>query len=134
MKKSIFITVIALGLSLGNVNATTTYSQEANVYAQTSISRVSTFCTAIAKGDIETFRNLVSNGVNIDKKSNGMTPVMYAAKFNRVEILKILIAYGADLESKSNDGITALNYAKKSNANAAVALLEYTLNKKQKVK
>ncbi|WP_412984172.1 ankyrin repeat domain-containing protein [Pontimicrobium sp. IMCC45349] len=130
MKKSIFITVIALGLAIGNVNATNNTVMSAT--SQTSVSRVSTFCSAIAKGDIETFRNLISNGVNIDKKSNGMTPAMYAAKFNRVDILKILISYGADLDLKSRDGITALNYAKKSNATEAIELLEYTLKKKVK--
>jgi ankyrin repeat protein len=126
MKKSIFITVIALGLAIGNVNATST-SKVTSTYSQTNVEKVSTFCVSIAKGDLEAFRNFVSTGVDINKKSNGMTPVMYAAKFNRVEILKILIAYGADLETKSKDGITALSYAKKSNANDAVKLLEESL-------
>lgn len=123
MKKTIFITVIALGLAIGNVNASD-YSETTNNYTETKVSKINDFCIAIAKGDMETFQKMISSGEDINKKSNGMTPAMYAAKYNRVEILKILIAYGADLNIRSIRGIKADKYAKKANAVEALKLLE----------
>ena len=58
-----------------------------------------------------------------------MTPVMYAAKFNRTEILKLLISKGVNLKQKSNQGMTALKYAELSNAQEAVEIIKEALDK-----
>jgi len=52
-----------------------------------------------------------------------MTPLMYAARQNRVEIVKLLITNGADLKTKSKKGHTALKYAEMSNAHDAVQII-----------
>jgi len=109
MKKTIIISAIALCLSTGFVNATpesltVTYEVEA-------FFKVNSFCVSIAKGDLETVQKLISRGADVNAISNGMTPLMYAAKFNRTDILKLLIIHGANLKAKSNKKMTALKYA-----------------------
>ena len=62
--------------------------------------------------------------VNVNEKSNGMSPLMFAARYNKVEIIKILLANGANPNSKDEKGLTALKYAQLSNANDAVLILK----------
>ncbi|HMC00968.1 MAG TPA: ankyrin repeat domain-containing protein, partial [Flavobacteriaceae bacterium] len=69
-------------------------------------------------------------GTDINDKSNGMTPAMYAAKFNRVEILELLIENGANLKARSDQGWTAKKYAELSNAKEAKTVIENALTKK----
>ena len=59
-----------------------------------------------------------------------MTPVMYAAKYNRTEILKLLISEGANLKTKSDKDMTAKEYAELHKAEDAKAIIEDALNKK----
>ena len=133
MKKTILITAIALVFSAGNINASEVPENSDNYKVEKIISNVNAFCISIAKGDTETVQKLISLGEDVNKKSNGMTPLMYAARFNRVDILKMLIANGADLKSKSKKGLTALKYAKLSSAKDAVIALELALTKKKGV-
>ena len=130
MKKTLIISAIALIFSTANLNAATSISDYNNYETKSIVYGVNSFCTAIAKGDIETVKKLIKLGENVNKRSKGMTPAMYAAKFNRVEILKILIASGADLKAKSDNGKTALSYAKTSKANDAYSVIKESLKKK----
>lgn len=53
---------------------------------------------------------------------------MYAARHNRVEILKLLIAEGANLKVKSSNGFSALSWAKHSNATEAYHIIKKALH------
>ena len=86
---------------------------------------VSPFCTSIAKGDFETVKKLIELGADVNKKSNGMTPLMYAAKYNRVEIIKLLVEQGAKIDAKSDSGHTAFKYAEMSNAQDALKTISH---------
>ena len=85
---------------------------------------VSTFCKAIVKGDFETVKRLIDLGEDVNQKSVGMTPAMFAARFNKAEILQLLIDKGADLKMRSNQGFTVRKYAELSNATDALAVLD----------
>ncbi|WP_047247680.1 ankyrin repeat domain-containing protein [Maribacter thermophilus] len=85
---------------------------------------ISSFCKAVMQGDIDTVQRMIELGEDINKKSLGMTPVMYAARYNKVEVLKLLIDKGADLKIKSNKGFSVVKYAELSNAKEALAVLE----------
>lgn len=85
---------------------------------------VSSFCKAIMQGDIETVRRLIDLGEDVNKKSLGMTPAIFAARYNKAEILKLLIKNGANLKIKSDKGYTIKKYAELSNAIDAMAVLE----------
>ena len=91
---------------------------------------VNTFCKLITKGDIEAVKSMITAGTDINQKSVGMTPLMYAARYNRVEIVGLLIIHGADLKTKSNRGFTALEYAEMSKANDTYKIISDTLNSK----
>ncbi len=131
MKKTIIIAV-AFVCSLTSVNAMTpteTLTIPTTFQVQPEYN-VSAFCVAVVKGDIATVKKLIELGEDVNKMSQGMTPAMYAAKFNRVEVLKVLIAEGANLKKRSAKGKTAKQYAKLTNANDTYTLIENTLKKK----
>ena len=132
MKKTILITSIALVFTVGNINAVTITENSETFKVEKVVSGVNTFCISIAKGDFETVKKLISLGENVNQISNGMTPLMYAARFNRCDILNLLIANRAELKTKSTKGFTALKYAKLSNAEKAVGILEKVLDKKNR--
>lgn len=131
MKKTIIVSALALCFSIATVNAKT--SEISNTNFETTVAfKVNPFCVSIAKGDIETVKKLISLGADVNAKSNGMTPVMYAAKFNRTDILELLISKGAKLKLKSDKGMTALKYAEIHKAKEAHTILEKALKKKKK--
>ena len=61
--------------------------------------------TFLKQADRRTFDFLVVN------EETNWTPIMYAAKDNRVSILEKLISLGFDVNAKANDGLTALHVA-----------------------
>ncbi len=79
---------------------------------------------AISKGEIETVKKFIEYGTDVNEKLNGMTPLMYAARYNKVEIIKYLLLKGADRNIKDSQGFTALKYAELSNAYEAIAVLK----------
>jgi len=85
--------------------------------------KMGSFCRLIQIGNYKAIKTLIDKGVDINKKSLKLTPLMYAARHNRVDILKLLIKHGANLKLKSHNGFTALNWAKHSNANEAYEIL-----------
>ena len=128
MKKTIIISAMALCLTFVAANAKTT-SQKVTNFTVEVVFKVSPFCISIAKGDIETVKKLIELGADVNQKSDGMTPVMYAAKFNRTEILKLLISKDAKLKLKSDKGKTALEYAELHKATDAEVILKEALKK-----
>lgn len=131
MKKTIIISAIALCFSIVTVSATSLNPSIKN-YNVEAFFKVNSFCVSIAKGDFETVQKLISRGADINQKSNGMTPVMYAAKFNRVEILKLLITQGANLKVKSDKKMTAAKYAELHGADEALIIIEDAISKKKR--
>jgi len=55
---------------------------------------------------------LLAKGADVNAKDkDGMTALVFAAKFGCTEILKTLLSKGADVNAKDKDGVTALLYA-----------------------
>lgn len=124
MKKTIIISAIALGFAFNTSNANTILKTVPSaILVKTKIS-VSPFCLAIVRGEVETVKKLIELGVDVNEKSKGMTPMMYAAKYNRTDILKLLVKNGAELKKRSEKGLTAMDYAKQSNAQEALIYLK----------
>lgn len=130
MKKGIIISALALCFSIVTLHAETSNVLSTNFQQSTFKVKVSPFCVSIVKGDLQTVKKLVELGVDVNQKSEGMTPAMYAAKYNRTDILKLLIANGADLRTKTDKGMTALKYAELHKAEDAKAILEDALKNK----
>lgn len=78
---------------------------------------VNALCKLILEGDYNAVKTMVDKGEDVNKKSKGMTPLMYAAKYNKAKIAELLIKNGAKLDARSRkEKITALEFAKRSKA------------------
>ncbi|MDW5287819.1 ankyrin repeat domain-containing protein [Formosa sp. PL04] len=133
MKSLLFIIAIVFGATTTTVQASNFITNNNSNPIAVSVNKpqVNLLCTSIAKGDTAVVKRLIQNGSDVNKKSNGLTPAMYAAKYNRVAILEILISEGADLKIKCDKGYTALDYAEATNATAAQEMIEDTLAQKK---
>ena len=81
--------------------------------------------------DTKTVRTLINRGADVNAKDNeGFTALIYASGLGYAEIVKILIANGADVTAKTIstnpyfNGITALKQAKRANQKAVVKILK----------
>ncbi|SFS67172.1 Ankyrin repeat-containing protein [Zhouia amylolytica] len=129
MKKLALVTALLfIGVSISNAK-TTKLEPTAEKTQLTVKPNVGPFCMAIVNGDVETVKKLIELGADVNQKSsNGMTPAMFAARYNRCEILQLLIAKGADLKVKdSKFGRTALKYAELSKATKAHKIIKEAL-------
>ena len=116
MKKSVVVFALALGFSISNLNASNEIlTSKANESIVKTV-EVSPLCKAVATGNLVEVNRLIKNGVDVNAKSNGMMPIHYAAKFNRVEIIKALITAGSEIHKPCDLGYTALRHAQKSKA------------------
>lgn len=124
MKKTMLTMAVAGLLLATTVQAEKPFENRQNPIALFSVNEASTFCKAIMQGDLETVMRLIELGEDVNKKSLGMTPAIFAARYNKAEILKLLIASGADLTIRSDKGFTVKKYAELSNATEALEVLE----------
>ena len=130
MRKAILTTAAVFLLAAGGVYAgNNTNLDDLSANSTLVISDgLNSFCKAIVKGDIETVQKLISLGEDVNQKSLGMTPAIVAARYNKAEILELLIAHGANLKIKSDKGYTAMKTAKMSNAVDALEVIQEAMN------
>lgn len=125
MKNSIsillFISVFTLTGVYANTNNLINLNETISVSANDEISSL---CKAVMKGDIDKVRSLIAIGEELNEKSLGLTPAMYAARYNKSEVLKVLLLNGANLSIKSDQGYTAKDYAKMSNAKDVLEVIK----------
>lgn len=122
MKKSILylsVTLLTFSTATFATNVVITPMNVTSFYAKNT-----TLCIAIQKGEIDIVKKLIEYGADVNEKSFGMTPLMVAARYNKVEIMKLLISNGAISTTKDEKGFTALKYAELSNAIGAIELLK----------
>ena len=124
MKKSVTVLALALCLSLPTVNASNFENLPESLTIVENTIEVSALCTAAAKGDVEKVKQLLQNGVDVNVKSNGMLPIHYAARFNRVDVIKVLITSGSEIHTTCDKGLTPLRHAEKTNAKEAAQFLK----------
>lgn len=128
--------IIYLGITLMAFSSLTFASNSSFIGNQKtlSISSVSPapLAVAISKGELETVKKFIEYGTNVNESLNGMTPLMFAARYNKVEIIKYLLLKGADRNIKDSQGFTALKHAELSNATEAIAVLKSTVSEQVK--
>jgi ankyrin repeat protein len=129
MKKSAVVLALALGFSLSNLNATNNLLSSDVTESYEITVGVSPLCKAVATGNISEVNRLIKVGADLDVKSNGMLPIHYAAKYNRVEIIKVLITAGSKIHATCDLGYTALGHAKKAKAKETAQFLKRFKNK-----
>lgn len=125
MRKSILVFGILCSVMFNNVNAHTEPVNERKV-VKISVRNLQPLSIAVATGNYEMAQNFLKFGSDVNQatKTMGLTPLMFAARYNNVELLKLLVANGADVSVKSRVGVTALGYAKLCNASDSVKYLE----------
>lgn len=124
MKKSAVVLALALGFSICNLNATNDILVSESNEVTVKTLEVSPLCKAVATGNVEEVNKLIKAGADVNAKSNGMMPIHYAAKYNRVELIKILITAGSEIHKPCDLGFTALGHAKLSKAKDAELFLK----------
>jgi len=128
MKKTILTAVACSMLMVTTAMAETETSNSATVVTERIANKeLSSFCKAIMKGDVDTVKRLIDLGEDVNAKSLGMTPAIFAARYNKAEILEVLIDNGADLSLKCNKGWTIEKHAKLSNAKEVLEVLKNTV-------
>ncbi len=79
---------------------------------------------AATKGHISIMKLLLENHAYIDAESpNKSTPLMMAAMYGTFESVKLLVEEGADVGLKNEQGLTALDFAKRANRSDAETYL-----------
>ncbi|SNR17709.1 ankyrin repeat domain-containing protein [Tenacibaculum jejuense] len=128
MKKIILTIALAFcALSTTTVNATELTDYE-NITVL-AYDDVTTFCKLIKEGNYKAVEAMINSGEDINKKSTGLTPLMFAARYNKAKIAKLLIDNGAKLKARSNRGLTALKWAKLAKANETMKVIENAMKK-----
>lgn len=119
-------TIIILGLAIVAFT---------NVAGAHTVSNITTFkeivnygnsplCNAILKGDLASVKKFIEYGAEVNEMSNGLTPLMFAARYNKVDIIKYLLEKGADKKIKDERGNTAMQYAENSKSMEALEFLK----------
>jgi ankyrin repeat protein len=127
MKNSVITLGIVLSIAFSNMTNANVNPTTKNVkITTTTIKDVAPLSIAVAKSDIETVKKFLEFGSDIEIKTevNGMTPLMYAARYNNVEMVNLLVLNGADVNATSKLGYTALHYAELSGATDVASLLK----------
>lgn len=123
MRKSIiYLGIAVMAFSSVSLATNANFNGNQKTIITVAVSPAS-FSVAISKGDLETVKKFINEGTKVNKKINGLTPLMYAARYNQVEIINYLLQQGADIKIKDSHGFTALKYAELSNAQDAIAVL-----------
>lgn len=124
MKKSVIILGVAL-VAFANVSMAANHtSLVVNPKMEMKNSFSAPLHVAVSKGDVEIVKKFIAYGADVNEQSEDMTPLMIAARYNKVEIIKVLLENGARPEVKNEKGFTALKFAQLSNATEAIAILK----------
>ena len=116
--------------TFSTINATDSNFETKTVKVETvKVYELSSFCKLIQMGDFDAVKALIKSGQDVNKKSNGLTPLMFAARHNKAKIAKLLIDNGAKLKTKSDKGgrMTALQIAERSKAIDAIKVIKEAL-------
>lgn len=123
MKKSVIILGIAIAMST-QVSKASNIKQLVKDPIHSRADEVSSLHYAVCEGDIEKVKKLIEYGTNVNKLIRDMSPLMLAARFNKFEIIKVLLANGANPRIENEKGLRAINFAEYAKATESIAILK----------
>ncbi|UJH68156.1 ankyrin repeat domain-containing protein [Allomuricauda sp. SCSIO 65647] len=129
MKKTILTLLVACVFGFAHAG---TIDETAKVTKDISLIEdfeLNSFCKAIMKGDVDLVKKMIALGEDVNQKSLGMAPVHFAARYNKAEILEVLLANGANIKKRCDKGYTAKKHAELSNATEALEVIEAAMKK-----
>lgn len=127
MKKSISMLLLICVFAYVGTYANTTSVKNIDVTTVSFKDKINDLCKASMRGNVDEVRSLLALGEEVNEKSLGLTPAMYAARYNKAEVLKVLLLNGANLDIKSDKGHTAKEYAEMSNAKDVLEVINASL-------
>lgn len=129
MKKLIFTSILCL-FATTLVSAKNMENSKINpVEVNKTTFDISALFKLIKAGNYKVVKMLIESGEDVNKKSNGLTPLMFAARYNKAKIAQLLIDNGAKLKTKSKKGkLTALEMADRSKAKDAYKVIKKALS------
>lgn len=85
-------------------------------YSEERIREIGQLNEAALNGDTDIVLELLEEGADVNWEAKrgfkyGWTPLMFAASEGHIDILDILLDYGADIDARDNDGYSALMHA-----------------------
>lgn len=91
---------------------------------------VSVFDMAITYDNLEMINYILQKGIDVNKttRKSGLTPLMTASCYGRVEVVKTLLDHGADKNIVDAKGFTATDFARKMNKKTILELLDFDKN------
>ena len=132
--KKIILPIIVCLFALSNVNATENLNLKKNPVEKLE-NTVNKLCDFIKKGDYESVKDMLEKGQKVNETHNGLTPLMFAARYDRPKIAKLLIGFGADKKAVSENGkLTALKLARISKAEKTYYIIKKAIDKEAKEK
>ena len=130
MKKVVFaLSAFALTVA-GTLEAAESVEEPVVLESSVVTEKLSPLCKAVVKGDVELVKKYIAQGVDVNLKSNGKAPAHYAARYNKAEILHILLESGADLNMRCDGGLSVKRHAQLSNAKSALAVIKIAEKKR----
>lgn len=91
---------------------------------------VSIFDMSITYNNIEVVSFLIEKGVDVNStnRRSKFTPLMAAASYGRLEIVKLLLMHGANQDVVDSKGFSCVDFARKMNKKSILAILDYDEN------
>lgn len=123
MKKSVIILGIAFALFSNSSIASNQKLSSQNQF-EFRLPINSPLHVAICKGDVLSVKKIIEYGADVNKLVKDMSPLMLAAHYNNIEIIKILLNHGAEPLNRNEKGFTALNYAQFAKAQECIDILK----------
>ena len=128
MKKTMLSLAAVCMLAVTGVSANEIELFETNEVATLS-AEPNALCKAVMKGDVDAVKKLIESGEDLNKRSLGMAPIHFAARYNQAEVLGLLIENGAKVNKRCSKGYTAKQHAEMSNAADALAVINEAMKK-----
>lgn len=129
MKKTI-LALSAMILFTGSIAYASENQPEVNRESKVIAAfEINALCKAIIKGDINVVRELIAQGEDVNRKSLGKTPAHFAARYNKPEILQLLIANGANIKARCDKGYTVKKHAELSNSKEALEVIKSAMKR-----
>ncbi|MGY3794993.1 ankyrin repeat domain-containing protein [Aquimarina sp. 433] len=123
MKKSIMTVLMILFISSVSFASEELQVLDIHDYELTN-NDIDPFFKAVIKGDLETVAKMIEDGSDVNLRIGGKTPLMYAARYNRADVIRLLVGKGAVVGAKDNQGNTAMKLAELANAKEAMEVLK----------
>jgi ankyrin repeat protein len=98
-----------------------------------SISLYDSLFNAIEVDNYSEVKLFIEFGADVNYRyTNGKTPLMIASSLGSINVIKILLALGADADLKSNEKMNAMDYAHQTNDKLVITTLTTSISIKSK--